>query len=1319
LKKLISKLKKIKDNAGSGLILVIVALGFIGILTGALLTAVGYVYRLKLYDYNARDNFYYVEQAMNEIYAGIGNKTVGCMQVAYNYTVDNMTYYDVKAGSNGAYVTKTNDQANKDFKKKFMQEVYNVFYGSASGSNEFVSSLAACITNDTVVLDDYEWDNGSRVDPFTGTMDYRFIKKKDGRSGITVLMYDKDGNILTGATADDQLKLDKIVIKNIVLSRTAEYNRSPANGTFTQTLSADIVIAKPDFDVNFNSINADFSTLLDYSIIADMGVDINQFSKLSIQGNIYAGADFYNKWYNYYGSAFDPTAANNDRYFAYDFTKDNYGNDVMDGSIIRSTADDAYMTGRTGDVPRPELIKGFSGSYDDAKTNLFNWKGIERHLKYKTDSSGAKISDGEGGYQTEEGDKYTARYFMLPVTNKTFGTLDINGTYEDDIRGAAENGLGNYTYFNSYLTSKGTPIADAKYDGVNEHSKYSGLYINGTEVDLVSNMVIVPGTIAVMNSGSLSMYGIEANKIVNSQVWADNVVLGGYSLINPANPEQVMGSSALFNADLYIKDDLQLDADNSKFTLNGSYYGYGDSTNRDNRNFTPIVDPETYHKATYKKDADGNFIYYTINASGDKVSNVYEYVGDDYSYAGSDGTVNVKRGDFLIVNDSSLLEHGKTKAQLETKVTKVYRELIDDYYIYKYADTTAAQNEKLYQNYPDTRGHYNSSAIVINGEDSTLDLSKADTIFLAGRAYVELSKYTDITSTNVTKYTDAEKTAGVNYNVNMKSYRYDAAVDDYRTGDSISVKPSQQAYMPPAFVGTPEPVEYTLNAGTTDAKRHDYLKCKLAYNITYDNSVFSDYFGYDATNDEIYAPVQQYDTFGKTYYYYDFEVAYDLMKNSIDGAIYDKNHDTDPTNDIYNADDMAEQFIVDYQWACKNDARLVPHLTKIDDQSDASPFSVGNITLPANATGNHVYSSGAISAKDNTNFNIVTAKNASTSELDELLERTSSDPSTVNSQYTSTGSTISAMNLSDSLLKKSNYVKFALANISSGSAKAQLVDYIVGYHNESESDYIESARGVSGNNIDNTNSFTGTYGISGIRGEGAITPINTYLNFFKIDTNKVIVPKGLKSTYEGYYASMTGLSVKEMELGSGSDVYVSAHDITIYPSRDDGKVKGIILAKGDVSFDSTVTSFEGLIVSGGKVFIGDTNNIASIKSNPEAVKAILNELQLVEGAGEREQVVYWTDSDGHYTDESGNILPDGSAPIIKTHVVDGETVPVTEMVNVGDATQKALADEVLNLFKAYEGSSTTAKASDDKSVDVYDLDYTSVMKYDNWVKNVE
>ena len=140
------------------------------------------------------------------------------------------------------------------------------------------------------------------------------------------------------------------------------------------------------------------------------------------------------------------------------------------------------------------------------------------------------------------------------------------------------------------------------------------------------------------------------------------------------------------------------------------------------------------------------------------------------------------------------------------------------------------------------------------------------------------------------------------------------------------------------------------------------------------------------------------------------------------------------------------------------------------------------------------------------------------------------------------------------------------------------------------------------------------------------------------------------------------------------------------------------------------------------------NNITTIKSNPEAVKAILNELQLVEGAGVREEVTYLTNDSGEYIDYEGNLIPEGESPVIAyqtdgdgNFVTDsnGQRVPITTSVNVGDAEQKALADEVLDLFKAYEDSSTEALASDDRSVNVYDLDYTSVMKYDNWVKNVE
>jgi hypothetical protein len=71
--------------------MVIVSIAFVAIIVGALLSAAAYAYRLKLTNKNAKDNFYYVEQAMQEIYAGVGSKTVESLYDAYTYTWFTMT----------------------------------------------------------------------------------------------------------------------------------------------------------------------------------------------------------------------------------------------------------------------------------------------------------------------------------------------------------------------------------------------------------------------------------------------------------------------------------------------------------------------------------------------------------------------------------------------------------------------------------------------------------------------------------------------------------------------------------------------------------------------------------------------------------------------------------------------------------------------------------------------------------------------------------------------------------------------------------------------------------------------------------------------------------------------------------------------------------------------------------------------------------------------------------------------------------------------------------------------------------------------------
>ena len=211
MKKIISKIKKCLHNTGSSLVLVIVALAFIGILVGALLTAVAYAYRQKLYDYNARSNFYYLDQAMDEIYAGIGAKTIDSLTEAYDKTREEIITFDINSES---YRTMSDEDANETFKNNFMScfasgsnaDYWKIVHSTDSDQTAYkksvVYAITTMITNDTVTLDDTKM-----------MIKYIYLKP----DGSTAELDTKD---TTGAYSVSQLS--KIVIKNVRLTRTAK-----------------------------------------------------------------------------------------------------------------------------------------------------------------------------------------------------------------------------------------------------------------------------------------------------------------------------------------------------------------------------------------------------------------------------------------------------------------------------------------------------------------------------------------------------------------------------------------------------------------------------------------------------------------------------------------------------------------------------------------------------------------------------------------------------------------------------------------------------------------------------------------------------------------------------------------------------------------------------------------------------------------------------------------------------------------------------------------------------------------------------------------
>ena len=1002
MKKIKKILKKLNNN-GSSIIMVIVSLAFIGIIVGALMTAAGYTYKLKMQDLNARDNFYYVEQAMDEIYAGVGSETVKNMQEAYTYTIENMTQYDLDMES---YKARESEEAEAMFKKRFLKNLsVNSFFDQATIATE----LQKFISNDSVKLD------GSKL----------FVER----------VFKKDVN---GVETTD---LDKIILRNVTVTREANYKKSIANGNYRQTVSADIEIGEPDFSVMFNQVTADANNLFQFSMVADMGVEIDQNNPLTVAGNIYAASDFYNKKY--------------------------------DESNFDSSVDD-----------------------DDKKfDNMYNGESIS----YKHGS----------------------------VTNKTYESETVNTLHNN--REYLATGLASY------------------FDGLNEKSMYSGLYINDTTVSVLADMVIVPGTISVMNTGSLSVYGKNGKSAANAEIWTDNIVLGGYSTRNKTKSADedptFNGASALLRADLYVKDDTELNATSSSLKLKGNYYGFSNSTKKDNRSFVPTVD-----LSNFKIDE---------GASGDT---------------------------FI-------------------------------------------------------RDHYNSSAIIVNGQKSKLDFSQTGELFLAGRSYIELSK--KITEKDldveVSGEEDVDKTVDGSdvQKVKTRTFEYLPTSDDldptsgdddtvflrdYKTGESISSKANQLAYIPVMFTGMPTAV---MNG----AKFEGYWLAKLHPAIV-DVGFFKDFFPSSIFPDGV--PCIMQEVSGKKYYYYDFHQALLTIyaragANDADAlAISNKYPNIDYTN-------YARDFIEAYVNALEDiklyednptaevskfsnpaNINLKDYLVDIGNYEDFDP---GEIIIPQYELNNaKIYSSGAITTKSGTKFDIVTAdgKNGYDHSDDMLNDLLSSG------KYVNTTSS-SAFDYSDDLSDEYARVKWNLNHFSD----KELAD----------KSYIDTLM---------LNDDTSAVKLH----ESDITPINKYLNFDEITSAVNITPS-------------------TMNLASGYDVWISYNDVVVSASDSKGIVKGIILTKGDVTFEDNVKSFEGLIVSGGKVYMyGAITNMAS---SPEICRAIIKECQLS-------------------SDEN--------------------------------------CQKLLKIIKGYENTVLEeipeSGAADDTEVkSIENIDYSDVVRFDNWKKNVE
>jgi len=278
------------DDHGSSFVLVIVATTFMCILASAILMGAMMTYKLKYYKLNSLNNFYEVETALDEMYAGVGAATNEHLYSAYTTTAELVVVYDTKAQ---AYTTLDNKSANELFKKLFMTGfVADTNYKSLQNVTETLQSF---ISNEYDAVDN---PDGVRLDTSNMKLIYTDVNNK-----TTTQYYENNGGIKTEKQSGyENDKVQSVTFKNVCVKRSVDLQGSTA-GTYEQSITTDIVLTEPEYNVSFDTSSVSNNTLYEYAILADMGVEVgedndNRTTDAQVKGNIYAASDYYNKDYN-------------------------------------------------------------------------------------------------------------------------------------------------------------------------------------------------------------------------------------------------------------------------------------------------------------------------------------------------------------------------------------------------------------------------------------------------------------------------------------------------------------------------------------------------------------------------------------------------------------------------------------------------------------------------------------------------------------------------------------------------------------------------------------------------------------------------------------------------------------------------------------------------------------------------------------------------------------------------------------------------------------------------------------------------------------
>ena len=257
MKKAVTKLaqfhksiRKRRDDRGSAIVIVIIAMAMIGIMATTLLWMAYMNYMIKLSDIRNKNSFYSAEEVVEQVMSGLRRESAEAVGIAYREVLANWDNLETESNRSNVftttYLTTLYEMlVDPDLSQHDPLEP-SIRYYDKSKLRDYIDAAVF-----TAEVDENAWNNGAKVgDPF-------------GKPRIEVV------------------NNNSIILKNIYVSCMNSDER-------LSIVQTDICLDVPKLVFeNGGSIDA----LYQYSLIGNEGIDVKVAGAVKTEGSIYAGTD--------------------------------------------------------------------------------------------------------------------------------------------------------------------------------------------------------------------------------------------------------------------------------------------------------------------------------------------------------------------------------------------------------------------------------------------------------------------------------------------------------------------------------------------------------------------------------------------------------------------------------------------------------------------------------------------------------------------------------------------------------------------------------------------------------------------------------------------------------------------------------------------------------------------------------------------------------------------------------------------------------------------------------------------------------------------